>query len=131
MKQAIDDVTVFHEMCAVPVISIPKIPTLDRQLLRWRLIDEEVNKELHVAMDNGNLADIADGIADAIYVLIGTALEYGIPLESVWNAVQEANMNKKDPVTGLVIHNEYGKVIKPPGWKKPDIRAIINAHTPK
>jgi predicted HAD superfamily Cof-like phosphohydrolase len=72
-----------------------------------------------------SLPDIADAIADSIYVLVGTALEYGIPLDRVWNAVQAANMAEVDPVTGLVRKRTDGKILKPDGWLPPDIAGIL------
>jgi predicted HAD superfamily Cof-like phosphohydrolase len=76
-------------------------------------------------MQIGDLVGIADGIADSVYVLVGTALEYGIPLDRVWGAVHSANMAKVDPVTGKVRKRFDGKVLKPDGWKRPDIAAIL------
>lgn len=125
MKSLMDDVAAFHRACDVPVLDRPAIPTQGRVLLRRILIDEEINRELFPAMDLGDLPAIADGIADAIYVLVGTALEYGIPLDRVWTAVQQANMAKVDPVTGKVLRRTDGKILKPTDWQAPDIAAIL------
>jgi predicted HAD superfamily Cof-like phosphohydrolase len=73
-----------------------------------------------------SLPDIADAIADSIYVLVGTALEYGIPLDRVWAAVRAANMAKVDPVTGLVRKRADGKILKPDGWQPPDIAGVLS-----
>lgn len=70
--------------------------------VRDRLIDEEVNKELRPALMAGDLIRIADGLANAIFVLVGTAVEYGIPLDRFWHAV-EACMAKRDPATGAIV----------------------------
>jgi predicted HAD superfamily Cof-like phosphohydrolase len=128
MKHLIDDVTAFHVACGVPVLDAPQIPHEDIQTLRIKLIDEEINHELLPAMDSGSTADlpaIADGIVDSIYVLVGAALSYGIPLARVWEAVQTANMAKADPVTGMVKKRSDGKVMKPDGWTPPDIAAVL------
>jgi predicted HAD superfamily Cof-like phosphohydrolase len=125
MQNAIDDVKAFHVACDVPVATKPCIPPTARKELRWSLIEEEINKELVMAMAEENIPAIADAIADGIYVLIGTALEYGIPLAKVWNAVQDANMAKVDATTGKVIRRPDGKILKPDGWQPPDITRII------
>lgn len=131
MRRAINDVTVFHLACDVPVMLVPEIPPDDRKQLRIRLITEEVVKELLPALEDNNMGKIADGIADGIYVLIGCALEYGIPLGRIWDAVQEANMAKVDAETGKVIHSDgtdgfpKGKVLKPFGWTEPPIDLIL------
>lgn len=125
MRHIISDVRDFHIACDVPVKTIPANPPPDRIALRKNLIDEEVNRELLPAMDRGDLCAIADGMADAIYVIAGAAIEYGIPLERVWAAVQRANMAKVDPATGKVRKREDGKVLKPFGWVGPDIAAAI------
>ena len=91
------------------------------------LIREEVNRELLPAMEAGDMPEIADAMADSIYVIVGAALEYGIPLDRVWAAVQRANMAKVDPATGKVRKRHDGKVLKPEGWTPPDISAALAA----
>lgn len=125
MQKVISDLRDFHVACDVPILNEPTIPPLPRKALRRRLIDEEVNKELIPALDADDLEKIADGIADGIYVLVGTALEYGIPLEYVWAEVQRSNMQKVDPKTGKVCRREDGKILKPEGWTPPDIRGVL------
>lgn len=125
MKKLMIDVALFHTACDVPILRTPQIPSGDRIELRCKLIDEEINLELLPAMEFGDLPGVADAIADSIYVLVGTALEYGIPLDRVWDAVQAANMAKVDPLTGKVIKRADGKVLKPEGWTPPDIAGIL------
>jgi hypothetical protein len=92
------------------------------------LIDEEVVKETlpileickSVSLDTKMLAELADGIVDSIVVLLGTAEVFGLDIHPIWDAVQEANMAKKDgPVRA------DGKKLKPVGWTHPDIESII------
>lgn len=125
MKTLLDDVRAFHVACDIPIVGRPSNPPVDRIVLRRKLIDEEVNRELLPAIDRGDLVAIADGMADAIYVIAGAALEYGIPLDRVWAAVQATNMAKADPVTGKVHRRSDGKVLKPPGWVPPDIAGAL------
>ena len=83
----------FHRAGEVPTPSRPCIPPPDRVALRKSLISEEVGETLK-GIDDEDLVEIADGIVDSIVVLVGTALEYGIDLTPVWNAVHKANMAK-------------------------------------
>jgi predicted HAD superfamily Cof-like phosphohydrolase len=64
-------------------------------------------------------------MADSIYVIVGAAIEYGIPLAAIWQAVQDSNMLKVDPTTGKVIRREDAKILKPPNWQPPDIERIL------
>lgn len=68
---------------------------------------------------------IADGLADVIYVAVGAALEFGIPLDRVWAEVHRSNMAKVDPATGKVIKRADGKVLKPEGWTPPDVAGVL------
>jgi len=106
--------------------------------LRRRLIVEEA-RELDEAMKNHDLVEVADGIADLIYVAVGAALAYGIPLERVWAEVQRSNMAKFhrcsacdgagcDACAGtgfIAVKDAGGKVQKPPGWTPPDIAKVL------
>jgi predicted HAD superfamily Cof-like phosphohydrolase len=126
MKSLLRDVAAFHTACDVPVLYRPRVPSRERAMLRRTLIDEEVNKELLPAIGSGDIVAVADGLADAIYVIVGTALEYGIPLDRVWKEVQRANMSKLDPVTRKAIKREDGKVLKHPNFVPPDIAAVLD-----
>lgn len=96
-----------------------KVSTEEKKL-RVALIQEET-KELLEAIGQNKLDKIADGIADAIVVILGTAVTYGIPIDTVWDEVMETNMTKTrgpvDPITG--------KKLKPPGWMPPDIKSLL------
>lgn len=126
----IGDVRRFHVGFQANDPAVPTIPSPADRDLRWSLIDEEVNKELKPAMDDGDLVGIADAIADSIYVLVGTALKYGIPLDAVWNEVQSSNMSKFGD-DGKAIFREDGKVLKGPNFRKPDIASIIEKASSK
>lgn len=124
MKSLLNDVRAFMTACDQPVLDAPCCPPGDRAVLRANLIDEE-SFEVITAIGNEDIEEIADGLADLIYVAVGTALEYGIPLDRVWAEVQRSNMAKVDPATGKVTKRDDGKVLKPEGWTPPDIAAAL------
>lgn len=116
----------FHRLMGVPILDRPGFPSPERTELRKRLISEE-HDELFEALYTGDLVKVADGIADLIYVLIGTALEFGIPIRGVFSEVQRSNISKVGP-DGKPIVREDGKVLKPEGWRPPDIKRILLRH---
>lgn len=124
MRRLLADVAAFHFATGTPVLKEPALPSPERRDLRQKLIREEYN-EYMLAEVGHDLVGIADSLADLVYVVVGTALEYGIPLDKVWNAVQQANMRKIDPSTGKVRKREDGKVLKPEGWVAPPIETLV------
>lgn len=124
MTTLLDDVRAFHEMAGIPVRDTPAMPTLDRCTLRDRLLREEFN-EFVQANKQGDIVEIADALADIIYICVGTALEYGIPLDKVWDEVHRSNMAKANPATGKVNRRADGKILKPEGWTPPDVRGVL------
>lgn len=124
MHKMIEDVREFHRVTDTPVGTTPCLPSDKRIQLRERLIREEL-KELYVAQARGKLDEIAEESIDLIYVLIGMLVEYGIPVEKVWDAKHGANMAKADPVTGKVVKRADGKILKPEGWKPADIAGVM------
>ena len=121
-----DDVYKFMELAHPDKISsTPRIPPEEVDKLCWNLIEEEVNKELKKARDDQDPVEIADALADSIWVLICMGFCYGIPMEKVWNEVARTNMAKFP--NGVVIRRpEDGKILKPPGWKPPEIARILD-----
>lgn len=111
----------FHRKFGVPVGDTPHIDPR-RVGLREGLIYEEAVKELWPAMRKGDLAATADAIVDAIYVLIGTAVEFGIDLEPLMDEVHAANMRKE----GGGMRSD-GKILKPKDWQPPRIAQLLLA----
>jgi len=57
----------------------------------WLL--EEI-KELEEAEKKGDIVGIADALGDIMYLTFGTAVCYGIPIDSVFNEIDRSNMTK-------------------------------------
>jgi predicted HAD superfamily Cof-like phosphohydrolase len=119
-----DDVMAFHQKFNLRVRLVPQLTDETDRLLRQDLVAEEM-EELYMAHMRMDIVGIADAIADAIYVLCGMAVAYGIPLNDVWNEVHRTNMTKEGE--NGPIYRADGKVLKPDSWKPPDIEGIISA----
>ena len=113
------DVKDFHTKHGLNIGDKPSIPAEYEQRFRETLILEEITETLDALKDK-NLVELADGIADSIYVLLGCAISYGIDLRPVWDEVQKSNMSKD---TGD--KRGDGKVIKGPNFQPPDIISIL------
>ncbi len=81
----------------------PEKPTLIGVEIAERRHDflAEENTEYLQAALAGDLTAIADALADQLYIVLGTAVEHGIMLESIFDAVHRSNMTKapSDPHT--------------------------------
>lgn len=115
----------FHVAFGQRVGRRPGFPEMEERTLRMRLMSEE-HREYNAAEDNNDLTNLAVELADIIYIACGTAVSYGIPLDEVFNAIHEANMNKL--VDGKVIRREDGKIKKPEGWQPADIEGILKKY---
>lgn len=85
------------------------------------LMQEELG-ELTTAMDEGRLVEVADGIADLLYVTLYTANAYGLIVEPIFAEVQRSNMTKK----GGPIRSD-GKQLKGTSYSPPNIEALVQA----
>lgn len=73
--------------------------------------------------------EVADALADIVYVAYGTALTYGIDLDAVLQEVHRSNMSKLGP-DGRPILREDGKVLKGPGYFPPAIGEVLRTQRP-
>ena len=78
---------------------------------RMRLILEELS-EYSEAVARRDLPDIADALADLLYVVFGACVEHGLPMDKIFREVDESNMTK----TGGHF-DDAGKFIKPDSYK--------------
>lgn len=120
----IDMLREFHNIFNHPISVVPGLPDLDEQKLRLDLLEEEYT-EYKDAVSQGDIVEIADALADMVYIIYGTALVYGIDLKSVLEEVHRSNMDKLDQ-DGKPIYYPNGKVKKPQDWTPPDIKGILN-----
>lgn len=125
IKQLRDVLEFITESGGSPKTEVPNYPSKQIQDLARRLVAEE-SRELCEALEVDDLAHIAKEAVDVIYVVLWTCLYHGIPLLDVWDEVQRTNMLKRFP-DGTFHHdpNIDNKVIKPPGWKPPDVEYVL------
>jgi predicted HAD superfamily Cof-like phosphohydrolase len=88
------------------------------------LIEEE-HKELQVAIDAFDRVEQLDALIDILVVTIGAIHSGGFDAEGAWKEVMSTNFAKIDKETGLVRKREDGKVLKPVGWKSPELAQFI------
>jgi predicted HAD superfamily Cof-like phosphohydrolase len=117
------DVKKFMQTFGQIVETKPKFPDEKTMKLRFDLIQEELN-ELKEAMETKNLQEIADALTDILYVTYGAGYAYGINLDKCFKEVQRANMSKLGN-DGKPIYNENGKVMKGPGYTKPNLKQFV------
>jgi predicted HAD superfamily Cof-like phosphohydrolase len=116
------DVKEFHQAFGQRIGEKPELPDPAERDLRVKLLREEFREYIDAETDH-DLVEIADALADIIYIACGTAVSYGIPLDDVFAEVHRSNMAKL--VDGKVIRRADGKVKKPEGWTPPDVKGIL------
>jgi len=67
------------------------------------------------------IAEQGDAFVDIWYYSLNCMAKKGVNLSAIFKLVHDANMAKRDPQTGKFIKREDGKIIKPRGWKAPDV----------
>jgi len=95
MNQYLKSVAEFHETFKAPILESPQIPSKERCELRVSLLQEELN-ELKQAIEDNDITEIADALADLQYVLSGAVLEFGLKdrFDELFAEVQRSNMSK-------------------------------------
>lgn len=120
MRVAQEQVEAFHRKMSYPVAPFNHPAPIPKELAdqRYRFIAEELN-ELDEAMADDNLVEVADALADLLYVVLGTAVVFGIDIAPIFNEVHRSNMTKDrlDPITK--------KGGKGPGFEKPRLAELV------
>ena len=118
-----DKVGIFMKTFGQEVKKEPSFSSQKINQLRVNLIKEELN-ELEVAMNSKDLIEVADALTDILYVTYGAGHAFGINLDKCFEEVQNSNMSKLGE-NGKPIYNEFGKVMKGPGYFKPNLKKFI------
>lgn len=101
-----------------------EVGELEEGMAAYFACETDIEKQTH-------RAEVVDAICDTIWVLIGLGRMMNLPLEAAWDEVAITNFKKIDPELGRVMKDENGKVIKPSGWREPNMIRIVKDHDSK
>ena len=94
----------------------------EQALLYMNLIKEEFEETTKAFYDE-DLVEVADGLADMVWGIMGMCNSVGIDFDKVWKEVKSSNMSKF--VDGKSIKNDAGKIMKPETYFKPNIKKAL------
>ena len=103
-------------------VGIPDNPELVN--FRTSFLMEEL-AEYTQAITKKDDAAALDALVDIVYIALGTAWLFNLPFEKAWKAVQTANMKKVRAKSKSKKRGTAFDVIKPKGWRSPDIDQVI------
>ena len=93
------------------------------------LLIKNKSDELVASMLKGDLVGVADGIADVLYVVIGTAVAYGINIKEIFDEVHRSNLSKtvwNEELQRYTIEKDaFGKGIKPLTYSPAELEPIV------
>lgn len=113
----------FHKQMAVAPAS-----TISNKLFRIALLREEL-AELEKAVLENDPVETLDALTDIQYVLDGTYLVYemGEFKDVAFQEVHLSNLRKFFP-DGSIKRTPQGKIIKPDGWRKPNLDNVVRRY---
>ena len=114
-QKDVSEFMILGEQKVSPVLNLKN----DQTQLYMNLIEEEFNETLNAFIED-DLVEVADGLADMVWVIMGMCNSAGIDFDKIWKEVKSSNMSKF--VEGKFIKNDAGKIMKPKTHFKPDIK---------
>ena len=124
-----DSVAAVRDWLTKAGLPVPEYPTLDiapdAREMACELIEEEA-AEFRAAVESSDLVEIADAVADLVWVVLEAAITFGIPIEPVFAEVRRSNLTKVE--TGEPVVNAVGKIVAGPNFSPPDLIPILAAH---
>ncbi len=117
MTNPFKDIDMFATACDQP-------PSEANYKMYLSLIDEEVGELVDAVAANDKVEQL-DALIDILVVTMGAVRAAGWNGEAAWKEVMDTNFAKIDPETGKVRKREDGKVLKPAGWKAPELEQFI------
>ena len=119
MRIAQEKVEQFHERYGFRIGAAPELIPVEESAMRLALMREELD-EYQRAVDNGDLTEIGDALADLAYTVLGTAVSHGIKLAPLFDEVHRSNLTKHpaDP-------SRPSKPVKGPDFEPPRIAELL------
>ena len=115
----------FHEKFGAAINQVPTNSLLElrNNLIReesWEVEEELIENSLFGEYPDYDPKRLTKELADLLYVTIGAAVTFGLPLEEVFYEVHKSNMSKLGE-DGKPIMRSDGKILKGPFYKEPDL----------
>ena len=117
MTNVFKDIDTFQEAC-------DQQPSAENYKMYLTLIDEEMDELLEAVAADDKVEQL-DALIDILVVTIGAIRAGGMNGEGAWKEVMDTNFAKIDEETGKVRKREDGKVLKPEGWKEPQLKEFL------
>ena len=117
MTNPFKDIDTFHTAC-------DQEPSADNYAMYLDLITEEYTELADALLANDRVGQL-DALVDILVVTMGAIRAGGFDGEGAWEEVMKTNFAKIDPDTGKVRKREDGKVLKPEGWKAPELEPFV------
>ena len=126
MKKQLQQLWDFQSAYNSTTNSKPTLISLDESNLRYRLGKEELDEYLE-AVKNDDLIEVADALADQLYILLGTMVSHGMQdvIEDIFDEVHRSNMSKLG-AGGKPIYREDGKILKGPNYSPPNVSKYLS-----
>jgi predicted HAD superfamily Cof-like phosphohydrolase len=135
MIAQLEMVEAFHKANLVPQNLFPGNVDKKTAELRYKLLLEELN-EYQEACENNDLPEIADALADQLYIVLGSILVHGMKdiIIPIFEEVQKSNMSKLDENGNPVLNGvncpfdetrPHGKVMKSKLFSPPNIEQFL------
>lgn len=141
MSQFSDDIQKFNGIYKLPVNDRPTlevgVPPAERLKAFKHILCEEIDEvdEIVAAIESGappleTLTMLADLLGDIQVYCASEMAKFGLPLDQVLAIIMQSNFSKLG-ADGKPIYDERGKVMKGPGYWKPEpkIRALLEQHS--
>lgn len=131
MSQLENDIQRFNAMYKLPVSSVPTlqigVDPVERLKAFKDILAEELNEIDEIITDLNDpekgslstLTKLADLLGDIQVYCASEMAKFGIPLDNTLNIIMQSNFSKLG-ADGLPIYDERGKVLKGPGYWKPE-----------
>jgi predicted HAD superfamily Cof-like phosphohydrolase len=129
MEKQLKSVAKFHKAFGQEDGKWPTLIPTSEFDLRHSLMKEE-NDEYLEACYNKSIVEVADALGDQLYILCGTILKHGMQniIEDVFDEIQASNMSKLGE-NGKPLLREDGKILKGPGYFRPELSKFIKVET--
>ena len=118
MTNVFEDVNKFGTACDQPA-------SADNYKMYLGLIDEEYGELIDAVIAEDRVEQL-DALIDILVVTVGAIRAAGWDGEAAWKEVMNTNFAKIDDETGKVRKRADGKVLKPEGWKAPELAQFID-----